>query len=98
MRAVAVVLTIFMLAIPASADFTILTWTFDGDEAGRSPSGFTPGDTNKDSGRWEIVADAKPSSPPNVLARRPSGKSNDPQVLFIENAQAGNLDLTVRIK
>ncbi len=82
---------------PAWAEFRIMTWTFDGDEAGGPPSGFSP--ATGDAGRWEVTADPKSSSKPNVLARIPAGKLSDaPQVLFLEKAEAGNLELTMRVK
>src|SRR5207245_5982311 len=83
----------------ARADFQFQDWWFDRDQPGQSPSGFTPGSAHGDSGRWEVKADSLSSSPPNVLAHISSehaGKGD--QVLFIEKAEAANLDLTVRMK
>ena len=98
-RMLAVALVALVWGNPAWADFKILEWSFDKDAPGSSPSGFVAGGMNGESGRWEVAADSKSASPPNVLARIPSGRSSDgAQILFIENAEAGNLDLTVRVK
>jgi hypothetical protein len=98
-RILAVVLVALVWGNPAWADFKILEWSFDKDAPGRPPSGFAAGSTNGSSGRWEVTADAQSSSPPHVLARIPSGSpGRGPQVLFIENDEAANLDITVRMK
>jgi hypothetical protein len=88
-----------LMGAPAWADFTILSWNFDKEAPGNPPSGFVVGVTDGASGRWEITADAQSSSSPHVLARIPSASpGREPQVIFIEKAEAANLDITVRIK
>lgn len=83
----------------ARADFQFQDWWFDRDQPGQLPSGFAPGSTNGEAGRWEVKADLQSSSPPNVLAHISSGQAGKgPQVLFVEKAEAANLDLTVRMK
>ncbi|MBI3809117.1 MAG: hypothetical protein HY284_01480 [Nitrospirae bacterium] len=95
----AAAIVMFALGNPAWADFKILDWSFDKDAPGNPPAGFAVGNTNGTSGRWEVTADARSSSPPHVLARIPSGSpGREPQVIFIENAEAANLDITVRMK
>src|SRR5437870_5933735 len=83
----------------ARADFQFQDWSFDRDQPGQSPSGFTPGSAHGDSGRWEVRADPLSSSPPNVLAHISSDQAGlSPQVLFLETVEAANLELSVRIK
>ena len=98
-RVLAAALVLLVAGTAWSADFKILSWSFNGDKPGSLPAGFAPGTSNGESGRWEVTSDTKSASPPYVLARIPSGQpTKDVQVLFIENAEAGNLDMTVRIK
>ena len=98
-RMLAMVLVALTWGNPAWADFKIQAWSFDKDAPGNQPAGFAAGGTNGSSGRWEVTADAQSSSPPHVLARISSGSpGREPQVIFIENAEAANLDITVRIK
>jgi hypothetical protein len=88
-----------MWGAPAWADFKILDWSFDKDLPGDPPAGFAVDPTNGPSGRWEVRADPQSSSPPHVLARVPSDiPGKNAQVLFIDKAEAANLDITVRIK
>lgn len=95
----AVVAGLFMAVAPTWADFKIQAWSFDKDAPGNPPAGFAAGNTNGSSGRWEVKADTQSSSPPHVLARIPSGSSGrGPQMIFIEKAEAANLDMTVRMK
>ena len=98
-RILAVALVALVWGNPSWADFKILEWSFDKDAPGSPPSGFAAGSANGSSGRWEVTADAQPSSPPHVLARIPADSlGKGPQVLFIESAEAANLDITVRMK
>ena len=98
-RILAVALVVLVWGNPVWADFKIQAWSFDKDAPGNQPAGFAAGSTNASSGRWEVTADAQSSSPPHVLARISSGSpGREPQVIFIENAEAANLDITVRIK
>jgi len=98
-RMLTAVLVMAFMGTPALADFKILSWNFDGDKPGNPPAGFTAGKTNGEGGRWEVVADTKAISAPNVLSRIPSGlPSPAPQVIFIDGVESMNLDLTVRIK
>lgn len=97
-RLLAAVLTVLMAGAPAWADFKIQDWSFDKDPPGKPPAGFAPGDTDR-SGRWVVKTDPQPSSPPHVLAHIPGeAPGKDAQVLFIEKAEAANLDMTVRMK
>lgn len=99
MRRVAAVLMALALGGPAWADFKIQEWSFDKDTPGNPPSGFAVGNANGASGRWEVAADAKAISLPNVLSRIPSDKAPAaPQVIFLDGIEAMNVDLTVRIK
>src|SRR5437773_5526625 len=83
----------------ARADFQFQDWWFDHDQPGQAPSGFVPSSGKGDSGQWEVKADPRSSSPPNVLAHISSNQAaKGAQVLFIEKAEAANLDLTVRMK
>ncbi len=83
----------------ARADFQFQDWSFDRDQPGQLPFGFAPGSASVDSGRWEVKADPQSPSTPNVLAHISSDQAGlSPQVLFIEKAEAANLDLTVRVK
>jgi hypothetical protein len=87
------------MGAPALADITIQDWGFESDKPGNLPKGFVPGNANGEAGRWEVTTDAKAPSVPNVLGRVPTDKAGPlPQVIFIEGAEASNLDLTVRIK
>ena len=98
-RIYAVVLAVLIVGSPAGADFKIQDWTFDKDAPGKPPAGFAVGPTNGSSGRWEVKADTQSSSPPHVLAHIPSATpGKGAQVLFIERAEAANLDITVRMK
>src|SRR5213593_1850641 len=98
-RIVGALLVVLVAGGLARADFQFQDWWFDRDQAGQPPSGFTPGSANGDSGRWEVKADPQSSSPPNVLAHISSDQAGKgAQVLFIEKAEAANLDLTVRMK
>ena len=98
-RIVAVVLMALALGGPAWADFKIQDWSFDKDAPGNPPAGFVVGNASGASGRWEVAADAKAMSLPNVLSRIPSEKAPAaPQVIFLDGIEAMNLDLTVRIK
>ncbi len=93
-----VLLTVLLVGGHVWADIKIQDWLFDGDKPGNIPAGFAPGKTNGESGRWEVKADPKASSPPHVLARVGSDQSGQAaQVLFIEGAEAANLDMTARI-
>jgi hypothetical protein len=92
-----VVLGLITAAI--AGDIKIQEWKFDKDAPGEVPSGFTPGKLNSVGGRWEVVADAKAPSSPNVLVRAATARSEkEPQIIFIDGLEAGSLDLTVRIK
>jgi len=98
-RMVAAVLMVLALGGPAWADFKIQDWSFDKDAPGNPPAGFVVGNASGASGRWEVAADAKAMSLPNVLSRIPSEKAPAaPQVIFLDGIEAMNLDLTVRIK
>ncbi len=98
-RILAVTLVALVLGSPAWADFQILEWTFDRDSPSNPPAGFTAANVNGSSGRWEVKADPQSSSPPHVLAHIPSdSQGRVAQVLFIEKAEAANLDITVRMK
>jgi len=98
-RIVGTLLAVLVVGGLASADFQFQDWWFDRDQPGQPPSGFAPGSANGDAGRWEVKADPQSSSPPNVLTHIPSDRTGKgPQVLFIEKAEAVNLDLTVRMK
>ena len=98
-RMFAAVLAVLIVGSPAWADFKIQAWSFDKDAPGSQPAGFAVDPTNGSSGRWEVKADPQSSSPPHVLARTPSGTpGKGAQVLFIEKAEAANLDITVRMK
>jgi hypothetical protein len=94
------VLVALMVGSPVeAADFKIQAWTFDKDSPGSPPSGFVVGKANGEGGRWEVAADTKAVTTPNVLSRIPSGQpSPTPQVIFIDGIEAMNLDMTVRIK
>ncbi len=95
----AAALVVVFMGAPAWADFKIVSLNFDKDALGNPPSGFAPGVKDGALGRWEIAADAQSASPPHVLARVPSGSpGGEAQVIFIEKAEAANLDITVRIK
>ncbi|TAL09317.1 MAG: DUF1080 domain-containing protein [Nitrospirae bacterium] len=99
MRMCAVVLMALAWGNPAWADFRIQAWSFDKDAPGKQPAGFAAAGANGSSGRWEVAVDAHSSSPPHVLARISSGSSGrGAQVIFIENTEAANLDITVRVK
>jgi len=98
-RIVGALLVVLVAGGLARADFQFQDWRFDRDQPGLPPSGFTPGSAHGDSGRWEVKADPQSSSPPNVLAHISSDHAGKgAQVLFIEKAEAANLDLTVRMK
>ena len=98
-RIVGALLVVLVAGGLARADFQFQDWRFDRDPPGQPPSGFTPGSAHGDSGRWEVKADPQSSSPPNVLAHISSDQAGKgAQVLFIEKAEAANLDLTVRMK
>jgi hypothetical protein len=87
-----------MGAAPALADIEFQDWRFDSDSPGSFPAGFIR-TGNSQAGQWEVRAEANSSSPPNVLARVGSDHAgNEAQVIFIQGAEAGNLDLTARIK
>lgn len=93
------VLVLLGVAGPARADVKILGWGFDRDAPGSFPAGFVAGKANGENGRWEVTTDPKAASLPHVLALIGSDRGGTgPQVIFIEGAEAGNLDLTVRIK
>jgi len=95
----AVALVALVWGNSAWADFKILEWSFDKDAPGNPPSGFAVGKANGATGRWEVRAEPQSSSPPHVLARIPADSlGTGPQVIFIENAEAANLDITVRVK
>ena len=98
-RMVGALLVVLVAGGLARADFQFQDWWFDRDQPGQSPSGFTPGSAQVDSGRWEVRADPQSPSPPNVLAHISSDQAGKgTQVLLIEKAEAANLDLTVRMK
>ncbi len=98
-RMFAVALMALAWGSPAWADFKILEWAFDKDAPGNPPSGFAVGKANGTAGRWEVRAEPQSSSPPHVLARIPADSpGTGPQVIFIESAEAANLDITVRVK
>jgi len=95
----AAAMMMFAMGNPAWADFKIQDWSFDKDASGNPPTGFAVGNANGASGRWEVAADAKAMSLPNVLRRIPSEKTPAaPQVIFLDGIEAMNVDLTVRIK
>src|SRR5437870_2074168 len=99
MRAIGALLAVLVAGGLARADFQFQDWWFDRDQPGQLPSGFALGSSNVGSGRWEVKADPLSSSPPNVLAHISSDQAGKgDQVLFIEKAEAANLDLTVRMK
>lgn len=99
MRIFVAVMLVLALAYAAAADIKIQDWGFESDKGGSFPAGFVRGKANAEAGRWEVLADAKGASVANVLGRIPSDKLGPlPQVIFIEGAETGNLDLTVRIK
>ena len=98
-RILTAAMMVFALGNPAWADFKILDWSFDKDAPGSPPAGFAVGKANGTSGRWEVAADAKAMSLPNVLSRIPSETAPAaPQVIFLDGVEAMNVDLTVRIK
>ena len=98
-RILTAAMMVFALGNPAWADFKILDWSFDKDAPGSPPAGFAVGKANGTSGRWEVAADAKAMSLPNVLSRIPSDTAPAaPQVIFLDGVEAMNVDLTVRIK
>jgi hypothetical protein len=93
------VLVLLGVAGSARADVKILDWSFDRDAPGSFPAGFVAGKATGEAGRWEVTIDPKATSLPHVLALiGPDQAGAGPQVIFIEGAEAGNLDLTVRIK
>src|SRR6267143_1148612 len=99
MRMIGALLAVLVAGGLARADFQFQDWWFDRDQPGQLPSGFAPGSSNVDSGRWEIKADPLSSSPPNVLAHISSDQAGlSPQMLFLEKVEAANLELSVRIK
>jgi hypothetical protein len=88
-----------VLAEPAfSADIKIQEWKFDSDPPGSVPANFVPGKNNTLAGSWQIVADPKAPTPPNVLATEATDTAASPQIIFIDGLEAGSLDLTVRVK
>src|SRR5437899_8743036 len=98
-RIVGALLVVLVAGGLARADFQFQDWRFDRDQPGQPPSGFTPGSAHGDAGRLEVKQDPQSSSPPNVLAHISSDQAGKgAQVLFIEKAEAANLDLTVRMK
>src|SRR5207244_7173805 len=98
-RIVWALLAVLVAGGVARADFQFQDWSSDRDQPGQLPFGFAPSSASVDSGRWEVRADSLSSSPPNVLAHISSDHAGKgAQVLFIEKAEAANLDLTVRMK
>lgn len=98
-RVLAAALAALVWGSPAWADFKIQAWSFDKDAPGSPPAGFAAAGANGSSGRWEVTVDAQSSSPPHVLARIPSGSpAREPQVIFLENTESANLDITVRMR
>ncbi len=93
------VLAVLLVGDPAWADFKIQEWSFDKDTPGNPPSGFAVGKANGSAGRWEVRADPQSSSSPHVLAYIPLASSGKgPRILFLEKAEAANLDITMRMK
>lgn len=93
--------TVLLVAVGglAQADIKIQDWRFDNDAPGSFPAGFIADSRGSQGGRWEITLDPKAPSPPNVLANtNGDGTDQQPRLIFLADAEAGNLDLTVRIK
>jgi hypothetical protein len=93
------VLVLLGVAGPSRADVKILDWGFDRDAPGSFPAGFVAEKATGEGGRWKVTTDPTATSLPHVLALIGSDQAGaGPQVIFIEGTEAGNLDLTVRIK
>ena len=61
---------LFLAGLAAAAEIQAAQATFDGQPAGARPSGWTCGMTGSGAPKWQIEADARATTPPNVLTQR----------------------------
>jgi len=81
-----------------AGDIKIQEWRFDKDAPGSVPAGFVPGEINNGAGQWQVIADPKAPTPPNVLGRTATDSVEKPQLIFIEGLEPGSLDLTLLLR
>jgi hypothetical protein len=70
-----------------------VVWSFDRDETGAPPGGFTP-----EVGEWQVVADASAPSPGNVLAQLARNERPVFNVALASGAEYGDVDVAVELK
>jgi hypothetical protein len=92
-RIILVLFTILVLSSGLSAQDLETLWNFDGDQAGKVPSGFT-----NEGGEWNIVADPTAPSKPNALAQLAKNSGATFNLTLVNGANYKDLDVSVRMK